>query len=444
MLLSLRAQAERERRKRAALRPPPLNRREYVFRGSNLAFQSMTDMAVVLSGPAETGKTVAGLCHLHDICWTHPGAQCAIVRKVRDTLAGTVLLTFQEKVLLPSAGVKVYGANNPEKYIYPNGSVIWLGGMDKAGKALSSERDAIYVNQAEELSLPDWETLTTRTTGRAGHVPSPQILGDCNPESPTHWLLAKKKTGALKLLETTHKDNPNLYHEDGTLTEQGIRSLSVLAQLTGARKKRLFEGLWASPEGAIYDVFDKERHSLPSFPVPHLWPRFVGIDPVGAYVCALFAAFDPASGILHVYREYYGEYGATTPGHVRAILDLCKDETIFAWVGGGPSERQARLDWNNAGIPLIEPPISDVWSGIDKVYQLMADFKLVIHDCCINLLSEIGSYVRAMKDGVVTDTIEHKERFHAADSLRYLCAFLCEPTEQGQVVYAPVQIGPSY
>lgn len=391
-----------------------------------------------------TGKTLSALCKLHDIAWRYPGAQLAIVRKTRESMSGTCLLTFEQKVLLPNSPVKPYGGRSPDRYIYPNGSVIWVGGMDNPNKVLSGERDAIYINQLEELSLPDYETLTTRATGRSGHVPNPQVFGDCNPASPTHWILARKREGSLKLLETTHRDNPALFDDEGHLTEQGERSLGILSKLTGARKKRLFHGLWASPEGAIFSIYDDEKHKCKSFPIPALWPRFVGIDPMGAYICALFAAYDPASGILHIYREYYGEFGMTTPGHVRAILELCRNETIFAWVGGGPSERQARADWNGAGIPLIEPPISDVWSGIDRIYQLMQDYKLLIHDCCINLLSEIGAYSRIYRNGEPTDTIENKEQFHAVDSARYLCAFLTQPDDRGQVVYMPTRIGPEY
>jgi len=105
-------------------------------------------------------------------------------------------------------------------------------------------------------------------------------------------------------------------------------------------------------------------------------------------------------------------------------------EPIFAWVGGGPSERQARADWSGAGIPLQENTIVEVWSQIDKVIQLLREFRLVVMDNCVNLLNEIGAYKRKSVGGVVTDQIENDENFHLLSALRYIIAWLSTPEEQ--------------
>ena len=43
-------------------------------------------------------------------------------------------------MLGPDTDVLPYGGNKPEWYDYPNGSRIWIGGMDKPGKVLSAEQ----------------------------------------------------------------------------------------------------------------------------------------------------------------------------------------------------------------------------------------------------------------------------------------------------------------
>ena len=161
-------------------------------------------------------------------------------------------------------------------------------------------------------------------------------------------------------------------------------------------------------------------------------------------VGALWVAWDPKAEILNVYREYLEPFGVTTPEHVKAILAHSAGETIWAWAGGGPSERQARADWQGAGIPLLAPPAIEVWSGIDRVTQLLADFRLVIHDCCVNLLSEVGSYQRVMDGDVATDRIQDKDRFHLLDALRYIVAWLTEPGEQRQVGQVVIRAGPEW
>jgi phage terminase large subunit len=302
----------------------------------------------------------------------------------------------------------------------------------------------VYVNQVEEISLKDWEYLISRTTGRAGHMPFAQMMGDCNPASPLHWIVSRKKEGDLLFLEVSHRDNPEIYDQTtGVPTPEGEKRLSRLARLTGDRKKRLFYGLWAAPEGAIYSMFDEELHKVGHFPIPALWPRMVGVDPVGAYTAAVFLALDPESWTLHVYDEYYEPFGKSTPGHVRDVLEKTKNTTIFAWVGAALAERQARMDWQVAGIPLLEPPFADVWAGIDKVSDLLNEGRIVVHDNCVNLLNEIGSYKRTEIHGIATNQIENKDSYHLLDALRYIVAWLTTPNPEGnqRIVYQPVKIG---
>jgi len=249
----------------------------------------------------------------------------------------------------------------------------------------------------------------------------------------------------MRIFETDRTDNPMLYDQvTGDLTEQGKRTEERLRNLTGSRKQRLFHGLWAPAEGAIFEVYDKDGHICKAFEIPYHWPRFVGIDPVGAYVAAIWIAIDPENLQVHVYREYYGPFGITTPEHVAQILAAGKGANVFAYVGGGPSERQARADFTGAGIALLEPPISDVWSGLDRITQLLRSFGMVVHDVCTNLTSELGDYRRKLKDGEPTEAIYNKEAYHAVDALRYIVAWLTTPTEKQQVVYRPMRIGPDY
>ena len=164
------------------------------------------------------------------------------MRKTQKSLYGTVCVTYQNKVANMRAIQSFGGDKTPDRYIYPNGSVIWLGGMDNPDKVLSSERDFIYVNQAEELAEGDWETLGTRCSGRSGIAPYAQLFGDCNPGGSKHWIRERSRRKVLHLLVSVHKDNPEIYDEQGNLTESGKRRMAALEALTGVRRKRLLEG----------------------------------------------------------------------------------------------------------------------------------------------------------------------------------------------------------
>jgi hypothetical protein len=234
------AELERRRRERAARVP--------LFRGAALEVQTITSPEWIISGAAETGKTFAMLYFLHMTLSKYPKARATLLRKVRATVYGTVLETWKRVIEFGDERPYPYGGVNPSMYIYPNGSRLWIGGMDNPGKILSAERDIIAVNQAEELDSKAWEYILTRTTGRGAVVPHPMTIGDCNPSSPEHWILQRHQAGHLKLLRSYHQDNPTL-HDGRDWTAQGRRTLDTLSNLTGSRQARLFAGEWVADDG---------------------------------------------------------------------------------------------------------------------------------------------------------------------------------------------------
>jgi phage terminase large subunit len=332
-----------------------------VLHGGNRAFWDYAGHESILSGPAETGKTFACLLKLDRLLLKHPGSQGVLVRKVRDTVHSTALQTYLHKVLRPAGGVRPYGGEKPQWFDYPRGGRLWLAGMDDPGKALSSERDYICVNQAEELAADDWQVLATRCTGRAGHTPAPQIFGDCNPGPPHHWV---KNRPTLRLFESRHEDNPALWDAARReWTEQGRRTLAVLDALTGVRKERLRFGRWVSAEGVVYDDFDPARHVIDPFPVPAGWPRVRAVDfGFSNPFVTLWLALDP-DGRLYLYRELY-RTRRTVREHAQVIRAWSAGEWYAAAVADHDAEGRATLEED--GIWTL-PAVKDVSRGIQAV-----------------------------------------------------------------------------
>ena len=338
---------------------------EYSFWGDNLKLQTIDTHEVVLSGPAETGKTVAALYKLNKLAWKYPGSQWAIIRKVRHDMDGSVLQTFKDRILGENTPVETFGGNKPEWYDYPNGSRIWVGGLDRASGALSSERDGIYINQAEETELADWETIITRCTGRAGHVIIDgrnwsQVWADANPSYPTHWI---KHRASLTLLESHHEDNPTLFDERGAITERGKITMGILDALTGVRKERLRYGRWAQAEGAIYEDYRPGIHLIDRFDIPDEWRKIRVIDfgLTNPFVCQWWAI--DHDGRMYRYREIYMT-GRTVATHSHQIKELSKDENIEQTICDHDAEDRLTLEEN--GIPNIAAEKS-VLQGIGKV-----------------------------------------------------------------------------
>ena len=126
------------------------------FYGQIMDFWQYKGPEVLLEGPYETGKTFAALSKLHLLLCKYPNSQALMVRQTRNSIITSAVVTYENKVLPLRPGdhtpVVRYGGERPVFYQYPNGSKLWVGGLDDADKYLSSEYDFIYINQLEEIS----------------------------------------------------------------------------------------------------------------------------------------------------------------------------------------------------------------------------------------------------------------------------------------------------
>lgn len=320
----------------------------------------------IIIGPAETGKTRGALEKLNALMWKYPKAQAAMVRKVYADMPGTCIQTFEKQVLgntlSDNGAVQKWGGERPQFYEYANGSRIWIGGLDKPGKTLSSERDFIYINQVEDLLLEDFEILLTRATGRAGNAPYSQVFGDANPTVCSHWMYERQREDKLHLIQSKHRDNPTLY-KNGRLTEQGKITMSILNGLSGVRRIRLRDGKCASVEGQVYLTWDRNVHYVEPFDIPESWRRIRVIDfgTTHPFVCGWFAIDEDER--MYLYRQIYMT-NRTVADHANQILEYDEDieETICDHDAGD------RLTLDSAGIPNIMAN-KDVATGIDKVLE---------------------------------------------------------------------------
>ena len=119
------------------------------FRGGHLALWESKHHEVILSGPYQTGKTYAALNKLHALLCLFPGCNALMVRKTRNSILTSAVVTYTQKVLPYPPGhdlcpIQKYGGERPEFFLYPNRSRLAVGGLDDADKYLSAEYDFIY------------------------------------------------------------------------------------------------------------------------------------------------------------------------------------------------------------------------------------------------------------------------------------------------------------
>lgn len=318
----------------------PPGARVYFPRGSALDVLRCKADEFMLDGPAGTGKSRVCLEKLNALAEKYAGCRLAIVRKFRAAITETALVTFEQHVK-PRCDVHNQQRRVRQSYQYPNGSEIVIAGIDNPVKLMSAEFDAIYVQEATELTLNDWEFLSTRL--RNGVVPYQQLFGDCNPGPPSHWLKKRMDAGLTTRVLSRHEDNPRLFTPSGSMTPFGQTYLARLDKLTGPRRERLRFGRWAAAEGMVFEAWDEAVHVIEPFEVPADWRRIVSIDFgfTNPFVCQWWA-IDP-DGRMYLYRELY-RTRRTVRDHAAQIGALTGSEHIEAWVCDHDAEDRATLE----------------------------------------------------------------------------------------------------
>jgi PBSX family phage terminase large subunit len=307
-------------------------------RGSAKAIFNIQTPELLLSGPAGTGKSRSCMEKLNLAALLNPGMRGLIVRKTATSITRSVTPEWKSAVLgdLFGSVVTYYSGSTaePSQYRYSNGSTIQMMGMDNAQRILSAQFDMVYVQQAEELTLNDWEMIGTRL--RNGVMPYQQLLADCNPDSDTHWLKRRVDEGKTLMLRAIHEENPRYFDDDGNITPQGTAYMHWLDNLTGVRYMRLRKGEWVGAEGQIYDEWSSSTHLIDELPEgSESWERMWSVDfgLHNPFVCQMWA-IDP-DGRMYLYREFYGQ-GKTVDVWAKEILNVVAP-------GGKWTERKPRL-----------------------------------------------------------------------------------------------------
>jgi phage terminase large subunit len=420
------------------------------FYGPAREFWACKELEVMLSGPYETGKTFAALSKLHALMCKYPNSRGLMTRDTYADLINTAVVTYEKKVLpVPPedarSGVSKFGGEKPQFYDYPNGSRLIVAGLDNPGKTLSAEYDFIYVNQAEKISLNTWETLTRAVTGRAGNAPYTQLIGDCNPDVPTHWIKNRQR---LKIFEQLHRYNPSLYdQETGELTPRGIKTMEVLNGLTGLRRKRGLENKWVSAEGQVYDDFDADVHVIPRFEIPAGWTRYRAIDfgYTNPFVCQWWAV--DHDGRLYLYREIYMTH-RTVKVHAEQINRLSEGEFFEATIADHDAEDRATLLESGIRTVGAKKEISVGIQAVQERLKIQGDNKprlFILEDSLVeadhelyreypgdtqpvNTEQEFGSYVWPDgKDGRPNKEVPVDAYNHGMDSMRYMVMAIGQP-----------------
>jgi len=238
----------------------------------------------LLEGGGRSGKTFIVLFMIIIRCIKYPGSR-HLVARFRFSHAKQAICHDTMPKVLTFLGLKSKVKLNKTEwfYVFPNGSEIWIGGLDdkdRVEKILGNEYATIFLNEASQISYEAFEIIITRL--QSIDVPEKLII-DYNPPSVTHWgykifhkrefpdgrPVPKTDYGWIKMNPTDNLQN---------ISKTYIDNLMLLSE---AKRKRFLEGEYSLDAGKLW-----KRAWITYYSMPERLPEFlrvvIGVDPSGS------------------------------------------------------------------------------------------------------------------------------------------------------------------
>ena len=242
---------------------------------------------VCLVGGTRSGKTTLIVREQMEAAIRFPGSRHAMLRYRANAARASLWLDTVPAVRRRYFPHVQYEDRRQDNYIeFPNGSQIWIGGLDdkaRVEKILGQEYSTLFLNEASQVPYPSALVAFTRV---AQVIPELQqrVYVDLNPVEKSHWtnvLFGEKRDpiGKTPLKNAGAYDRAFLNPADNA-ANLSPEYMEALASLPMRQRKRFYEGAYVEElEGALWTAALIERCRVGHEDVPDLTRIVVAIDP---------------------------------------------------------------------------------------------------------------------------------------------------------------------
>lgn len=379
--------------------------------------KSITDSQARINlweGSVRSGKTIASIIRWLDYIRTAPPGALAMIGKTERTLKRNILDEIERIV-----GRKHFKYNRGTGEAKIFGRVVHIVGANDERSEGKIRGMTLAGSYGDEITL--WPESFFRQLMLRHSVRGSKFFGTTNPDSPYHWL----KTDYI---DKAHDLDMRVFHFqlDDNLALDPSYVEALKKEYTGLWYKRFILGLWVMAQGAIYDIWDENKHTFEQLPDGQydyqIWCDYGTHNP-----CVFLLVAKEMRGYLPRYwvlKEYY--WNSRETGRQKTdreyALDLilfCKEAKIKpSRVIVDPSAASFIVQLNQHRFPVVEAE-NEVLDGIRKTYTALKDGRLKVHKTCRNTIKEFGSYVWDEKSQKLGMDKPLKENDHAMDALRY-------------------------
>lgn len=309
-------------------------------------------------------------------------------------------------------------------YPFPNGSEIWIGGMDDADrveKILGNEYSTIYFNECSQLDYSSVQIARTRLAEKNSLVK--KTYYDMNPPTKSHWSywLFERKLDPIDEVPLGDPDNyvSLLMNPGDNLENIDDEYLEMLSKMPERERNRFLLGLYNDEsDGAVYYSFDRDRHVREFERRPGT--IFIGmdfnVDPmtavIGQYIDRTFYIFDEAYLNNSDTYKMAAHLQAKDLGGGRVIPDST----------GANRKTSGRSDFQilrEAGFNVESTHNPFVSDRVNNVNRLFTSDRIVVHPRCKKLINDLERVT--WKNNELNQSGSSKHLTHISDALGYKC-----------------------
>lgn len=385
--------------------------------------ESRNTKITLLSGAVSSGKTIASLfAFLHAVAAAPDNGLVIVVGRTLQTIERNIFDPLSDPTLFDQRIVRTIRHTTGSTTATILGRTVHLIGASDArseGRIRGATVALALVDEATLVPQPFWMMLLSRL-----RVPGARLLATTNPDGPAHWL---RKDFILRATEVNMAVFQFRLDDNPSLTEEYVRDLH--AQYVGLWRRRFIDGEWCIAAGAVFDMFDPDRHTIGGTPhllrLPAAGVDYGTTNPTTALMLGIQGP-DPHTGRpprLVLSREF-----RHAPREAqRRLTDAELSTALRAWLGQDrpdlvavdPSAASFTEQLWRDGVPNVDRARNDVVDGIRMVASLLATDRLVIHESCAGLLDELPGYSWDPAAAQHGDDKPIKVDDHSCDAARY-------------------------
>jgi PBSX family phage terminase large subunit len=390
----------------------------------------------VWTGAISSGKTFSSLLRWLIFIATAPrGGSLVMIGRTRDSIARNALAPLQNPLLFGAVAQHVHYTRGAPMATILGREVEIIGANDAKAepKVRGLTCAGAYVDELTTLPEAFWTMLMGRM-----RVPRSKIFATTNPDSPAHWLKARflDRLGEPDMEHWRHwhfvmDDNPALLEE---------YKRQQKANYTGLFYRRFILGEWVAAEGAVFGMWDPDRHKVRWDDLPRMRRLLaVGVDygtnnPTAALLLGLADVLDPRGTRLGS-RLYLIDEWRTEMGHRLSDTELA--DRLHAWLASphlpyethlepewlflDPSAASMKVEIAKRGTAIADAD-NDVLYGLALIASLLANDQLLVSDRCTGLISEFPGYSWDSKEALKGHDKPVKVADHSIDAARYALA----------------------